>query len=160
MGRKPDQTEIPRVSAKNLAAVLGITPGRVSQLATAGTFAAGDDGLYDLTLAVPAYIAGRIPKTENGEKPSGKKRREEAMADIAEMERDELAGKLHKDEDIVKAWGGVLMAFRSKMLALPTKVAPRVEGLASIAEVEAEIRTLVNEALNELAKHDPAKFDG
>ena len=157
MGRRPDPTVLPSVNGKTLATVLGISPGRVSQLLAAGTIQPNRADLFDLPTAVPAYLASRLA---GDGKVKAKDRKAEAEADLAEMERDEKAGRLHKDQDIARVWGGVLMAFRARMLALPTKMAPKVHGMATIADVEAELRTTVNEALKELSEHEPSRFNG
>lgn len=79
-----------------------------------------------------------------------------AEAEIAELELSRIVGTLCKTEDVVKAWELVLHACKSKLLSLPSKVAPilAVESDSSIIKstIEAEIR----EALNELANYEPS----
>lgn len=78
-----------------------------------------------------------------------------AEAEIAELELSRIVGTLCKTDDVVKAWELVLHACKSRLLSLPSKVAPivAVESDSSIIKttIEAEIR----EALNELANYQP-----
>lgn len=55
-------------------------------------------------------------------------------------------------------WERVTMACRSRLLALPSKVAPIVVHLKSIPEVKDQIEKLIHEALNDLSRLDIDKY--
>lgn len=58
----------------------------------------------------------------------------------------------------MQIWGRVVMACRSRLLALPSKVAPVVVHLKSIPEVKDQIEKLIHGALNELSRLDIDKY--
>jgi terminase small subunit / prophage DNA-packing protein len=53
--------------------------------------------------------------------------------------------------NVVAAVQNVLIRFRQKMLALPSKAAPLIIGMTSLPDVVEKLTVLVNEALEELA---------
>ena len=75
----------------------------------------------------------------------------QAQADHAELELAELRGKSVLSEHVLEYWAGMVAAVRAKFLALPSKIAVRVAAPGKVAEVEAQIRELIYEALSELA---------
>lgn len=78
-------------------------------------------------------------------------RKEAAMADLAEMEAAELRGETAQVKDIVQCWGEMAAAFRARMLALPSMAAPLIAAPGKVAEAQATLRRLINEALEELS---------
>ncbi|MBK7082273.1 MAG: hypothetical protein IPH55_16630 [Betaproteobacteria bacterium] len=80
-------------------------------------------------------------------------KREIHNARIAEMEELKMAGKLAEvakfDETLQKLAANVRAAF----VSLPSKLAPSLVGLESVAEIEAELTRAVYEALAELSGH-------
>ena len=80
-------------------------------------------------------------------------KREYHNARIAEMEERKLAGELAEvalfDATLQKLAANV----RAKLISLPSKVAPSLVGLETVAEIEAELSSAVWEALAELSSH-------
>lgn len=54
----------------------------------------------------------------------------------------------------------MILAFRSRLEALPQKAAMQVAGIKDINEIIDILRKNVNSALNELSKYDPDEIDG
>lgn len=79
-----------------------------------------------------------------------------AEAQIAELELDRIKGTLCLTEDVVKAWETVLYACRAKFLAMPSKVAPILEGQKDITAIKTILENQVREALSELANYQPS----
>lgn len=73
-------------------------------------------------------------------------------ANKSAMEEKELAGELVRIEDIHQVWESRLVAFKSKLLALPTKTASRVIHCETFAEAKVILDKAVREALKELAE--------
>ena len=82
--------------------------------------------------------------------------KEKALLDRArrmkvEAEVKVLKGRLIKVDEVEDHWSQLVAAARAKFLSLPHKLAPAVVACGSLREVEDEARTLINEALQELA---------
>jgi phage terminase Nu1 subunit (DNA packaging protein) len=56
-----------------------------------------------------------------------------------------------------KAWGAMIQASRSKLLALPNRLAPQIVSCNSIAEVSEALRAAIYECLDELAEPETAR---
>lgn len=74
-----------------------------------------------------------------------------AKADQAEMRSAQLRGELLPAGGVNRAVQGAFARVRSKLLGLPSKIAPRVASMKSEVAVEQAITELVHEALAELA---------
>ena len=79
-------------------------------------------------------------------------RKEAALADLAQMEAAEARGDLVRVEDVAAWWGEMVTLARARLLALPSMAAPQVAAPGKIAEVQAILRKLINEALEELSR--------
>ena len=75
------------------------------------------------------------------------------------LEREELEGKLHRDEDVEAVWVDMLVRFRTRILAIPAKAAPTICAIQKIqpAKVQSAVEALVREALTELADYPGPK---
>lgn len=81
------------------------------------------------------------------------------QADRAELEVGRMRGELIPAELVEKVWSEMVMAFRAKMLNLPTKCASVVAGISETLDVEAELKRSIDEALTELAAYEPSQYD-
>ena len=73
-------------------------------------------------------------------------------ANKSAMEEKELSGQLVRMDDIHQVWENRLVAFKSKLLALPPKTASRVIRCETFAEAKVLLDKAVREALKELAE--------
>lgn len=157
------------VGGKALAAVLGITPPRVSQLRKDGILTADGHPLqYDLAESVQAYIA-YVRETSRGqsagdEDAERKKLRadadyKEAKARQEELRLAELEGRMHSAEDVEAATEQLVYSVRSMLLALPGRVAVDAADRPA-AEVSEVVRREVCEVLEDLAqyRYDPKAY--
>lgn len=78
-------------------------------------------------------------------------KREHHNAQIAEMEARRMAGELAEVADFDDTLQKLTSNVRSKLVGLPSKVAPSLVGLETIAEIEAELTAAIWEALSELS---------
>lgn len=74
-----------------------------------------------------------------------------------DMEIEVLRGKLLPADKVESAWAGLAAAFRSRMLAIPSKCAPMTTGLGSITDVQQIIEAAIYDALTELSSGDLAE---
>jgi phage terminase Nu1 subunit (DNA packaging protein) len=73
-----------------------------------------------------------------------------AQTEKTELEVRRLKGELIPRQEVERAWGNMIAAFRARMVAIPTKLAPRVSG-ATPVEAKALLEEAIHEALAELA---------
>ena len=144
------------VTARQLAGLLGVTVSRVGQLRRAGIVPSGGRDKYPLQAAVSGYVA--FLRRSGGEPGDLDPRREKAQLDrvrreIAEIERDERRGALLPRDLVIQTWQGIVAAAKARLLALPSRVGPRVAGLDA-AEASELLRHEIHEALHELARAD------
>jgi phage terminase Nu1 subunit (DNA packaging protein) len=73
------------------------------------------------------------------------------QAEKVTLDLEQQRGKLLPLEMVILAWQGQVANARSKLLALPPKVASQVLGMESYVDIEHIIRDIIYEALDELA---------
>ena len=118
---------------------------------------AGRHNQYD-THAVTTWLENRAAKKQdvidyNEERARKTKLEADKLAlDLLKMQRE----LIHVD-DIERAWGSLVAAFRARVLSLPSRIASQVLTMTSAFDVEAFIRQQVYEALSELSKD--AEYD-
>jgi phage terminase Nu1 subunit (DNA packaging protein) len=134
-------------------AELAILTGRdvrtvARQLGDAGIVALGRKGravLYDSELSLRAiYKVGG----------STKDRLDSARAEIAEIDLAERRGEVLATTSVLAIWQKRVLAFRARMLALPSKIAGQFAPPGKLQQAEDSIRAAIYEALNELAGVD------
>jgi phage terminase Nu1 subunit (DNA packaging protein) len=159
----------PYCDGKELASLLDITKGRVSQLTSDGTFFRDDteDGkLYDMHFCSQAYYE-KLSQSTNAE--DTKIRRDRAKAEtsikaskavIANLEAQELKGKMFRVEDIRAITEQYFYEIRNMINALPGQLATDVAASDNAAECAVIIRTCVNRLLMNMQKYrfDVAKY--
>lgn len=140
-----------------IAKLLMLTERRVQQLAGEGVIPKADRGRYALAPAVQGYVRYLKDRSVGGDVGSddigtSKARLIKARARTAEMEADQLEGRLLDRTDVEAAWKTMVLNMRAKLMAIPTRAAPQVASCASVAEAAAVLDAHVAEALNELAE--------
>lgn len=138
---------------------LDISDRRFRELVDEGVLErAPEKGGYDLKAVVQQYIrnlrtvaAGRGGGEAQAQKAVDEARLARARADKAEMELDEQRGQLVPADQIADALNDAVQIMRTRVMAIPTKAAPRV-GARDVAHAEQAIRAEVIEALTELSK--------
>lgn len=95
----------------------------------------GDEGLLDL-------------QTERAK--LAKAQRQKLEREIATLD-----GKLIPAEDVERVWSGMIGAFRARMLALPSRLAPVVAAEVEPGSCFAALQAGIHEALTELSQYDP-----
>ena len=132
------------IKRSDLAEVLGLTVQRIGQLAKDEVIVARsqmDDEehmsrQYDLASSVQGYIKYK-----------------KAKARKAELEVEELEGKMHRSEDVELVVGDLISMMRGQLMALPGRLASRVVKLESVAKVIQVIQSEVYDTMNRLADY-------
>ncbi len=79
--------------------------------------------------------------------------KENYLALQAQLEYDQKSGLVVAVEDVTSAVGEDYAKVRSRLLAIPSEHAPRIQRLKTAIEVEDALREIITEALEELT-HD------
>lgn len=137
---------------------LDLSERRFRELIDEGVFERADKAGYDLKSVVHQYVrnlravaAGRGGGEAQHDKATEDTRLARARADKAEMELAEARGQLVPADEIADALNAAVQIMKTRVLAIPTKAAPRV-GAKDVAAAEKAIRDEVVEALQELSK--------
>lgn len=160
-----DATEL-IVSTKVVADILDVTPRRVGQLCEEGILSKVKNGSFQLVPTIRNFI--RYLKTKNDvasatgyvEEEFNKEHMllEKAKREKAELEVSLMKGTMHTSEDVEREMTKMLSAFRARILAMPSKLAPRVAITEDVTKIEEYIREEAYNALNELSDYDPSVF--
>ena len=126
---------------------------------------------YDLMSTVQAYIKylgdkayGREQKESVADKEEEKLQAEvdmkKAKARIAELELDELEGRMHSADDVEAMTTDLCLAVRSALLSMPGQLAVDVAESTDAAEISEIIKATVNDILDELSRYeyDPDEY--
>ena len=82
-----------------------------------------------------------------------------AKAAIAQVEANELLGKIHRSEDVEAVIEELVYAIRGALLSLPGRLAVDVTGITDVSEASEIIRKEIYNILDESNfQYDPAKF--
>ncbi|GAV24795.1 hypothetical protein ciss_07280 [Carboxydothermus islandicus] len=150
------------VSTSELAEILGVTDRRIRQLEKAGVISKIERGKFDLVQAVQQYIGWiKSQYAESDEELDLKKEKTlltRAHRQKVELELQIMRGELHRSEDVRRVMNDMLGAFRARCLAIPSKVAPKIQGKTDLAIIQDLIKKEVYEALSELSDYDPEVF--
>jgi phage terminase Nu1 subunit (DNA packaging protein) len=142
-----------------IAKLLDLSERRVQQLSREGVIPKATRGQYDLIGSVRGYVRylrDQATKAQAGAPDYAAERARfiRARADLAEMEAETRRGAVIAAEDAEAGWIAVLALLRTRLLALPDRLAPRVHAAASPGAVRDMLREALREALEELAETD------
>ena len=101
-------------------------------------------------MAVKKNAVSAVKVTDDDIK-AARLRRELAMAELKELDLAVRKGELVAAAEAEKQMGAMILNAKSKLLALPGKLAPMLAGLSDAGRVESIIKSGIYEALNELA---------
>lgn len=142
-----------------ITSLLDISERRVQQLSKAGVIPKAARGRYELIGSVRGYIRHlRDLNIKDGIDAADygveRARLVKAKADLAEMEASQMRGDLLPAADVTVAWTEIVALMRSRLLALPDKIAPVVHETTSIAQAKDVIKKAIYEILTEIAATD------
>jgi len=148
-------------TAKTLAELFDLLERRIQQLAAEGIIPRTKTGQYDFLGAVRGYVGylrkrGLDPDPVEADLYAQRARLTKEQADKAEMDNRKTKSELVPVTEAAKLLEKVVLALRSRILALPIKAAPHVHGCRSIAETKDALELSLHDALNELAQLDVA----
>ncbi|CUH39325.1 hypothetical protein JSE7799_02049 [Jannaschia seosinensis] len=142
-----------------IAKLLDLSERRVQQLSREGVIPKAERGQYDLIGAVRGYVRflrDQAVKAQAGAPDYAAERARfiRARADLAEMEAAEKRRTLIAAEQIEAAWIAVLALLRTRLLALPDRLAPQAFDQSTVGDIRNLIRAAIREVLDDLAQPD------
>ncbi|MEK5332737.1 hypothetical protein [Lysinibacillus sp. FSL W8-0992] len=153
------------VNTKTIAKMFNMTERNVRYLVEEGVIARVAHGRYDLIDTVSRYITflkmsfdgideNKVMESIDYEKWLHEKaKREKAEIELAHLKRE-----MHKADEVEKIQNHMVMAFRSKILSLPSKSALLLASKDDPKMIEALLERDIHEALAELAEYDAAQY--
>lgn len=153
------------VNQKELAQCLGISSRRIRQLREEGLFqlSKADKG-YNLEKSIQEYVEYKV-NAETGRRASISKEQvqaehEEVKMKISQLKLRKLRRELHEAADVEAFLTAMLLRFRNRLLAVPSKLAMQVAGENDINTIIQVIRKEMLAVLEELSAYDPDEIDG
>ena len=142
-----------------IARLLDLSERRVQQLSREGVIPKAERGQYDLIGSVRGYVRylrDQALKAQAGAPDYAAERARfiRARADLAEMEAEEKRRSLIAAEQIEAAWIAVLALLRTRLLALPDRLAPLAFEQSTVGDTRNLIRAAICEVLDDLAQPD------
>jgi len=125
------------------------------------------DGAYNLAESVQAYIRQATKETSDEDRKIDQSKRKAEMmlkaskAQVAKLEAEELAGKMHRADDVEAIMDDMIFTIRDALEALPGRLAVDAAAAGSPGEASDVIRREVHKIMTELAdyQYDPEKFE-
>ena len=153
------------LNRQQVAKLLMLSPRRVNQLAKQGIIPKEAEGRYDLIGSVQGYISYLKENSINEIQgvitiAESKQRKLAAEAKMAELQYDLESGKVVSLEYVRPQWESLVMAMKTKLLAIPNKLTPLLVSQDNFNYVNQLLHEHIAEALNELAKGDTVELVG
>lgn len=157
------------VNSATLEKIIGVKDRRIRQLAEEGTVVRAAKGRYKLldsvmnyilTLKVAAEAAGAESQEGELDLEEEKALHERVKRHISELKLQTMKGELHKSGDVERVMADMLASVRTKLLAMPAKLAPMLVGRSDAGYIRTAVNKEVLECLNELKDYDPKDFYG
>lgn len=155
------------VSQVNLSKALGITANRVSQLIGEGIVIKDDadkKGGVMLLQSVRNYDAmkrsGRSSAQSDDEEIDinlERAKREAAERKIAELKLAKMEGRVYDARTVELVQTEMLSNLRTQLLAMPSKLAPMIEGKTK-SEIYETLTSEITEKLEELSEYCPEQY--
>lgn len=157
------------VTQKELADALNISTRRIRQLTEEyGLFETARTGgtgrkKYILNKCVQEYIDYKVEAEVGGGtnliKEKEQAEHEQIKKKISILKLRKLRRELHEAEDVERFLTEMLIGFKNRLISIPSKVAPLVQGENDVNAVVSIIEKEIYEALDQLSEYDPLKID-
>lgn len=169
MQRNIEDFEELLVSSKVLEALFNVKSRTIRDLADKGIIKRDSHGKYLFWSSAKSYItalkvvnAGKgnsiVEDAENAINIDVEKAQHERLKkQITEIRLQLIKGQVHKAEDVEAVMTNMFERFKSKMTAIPSKLARKVEGKNRI-DIQRILKKEIDNALVELASYNPADF--
>lgn len=144
-------TETRHIAAETLCNLTGLSDRRHRQIAKEGYFSPPLKGQYQFTATIQGLFRHyrELSQKRNSSTEDEKRKKLTAERKIEELKLARMMGNSLDAEAVVRAWQGVVMIARQKLLGMENKVSGR---LGFDDHQRQELRKEIEEALTELSK--------
>lgn len=146
-----------RGNAKLLATWLSISPRRVNQLVETGALTRQAEGDFILPEAVAEYYAYKFGNKDEVDLIREKALHERDKREMTELNLAVRKGELHESSVVERVMMDMLINFKNKLLALPSKITLNVAAKKQ-KEIRLNLAEELNKALEELSDYSPDLF--
>ena len=155
------------VNSATLEKILQVSDRRIRQLAEENIIVRVSKGRYRLMESISNYILTLKISMEAGNSQSvdgelnldeEKAIHERVKRHISELKLKTMQGELHKSEDVERVMTDMLISIKSKLLSMPSKLAPMLVARNDIDFIKRTISAEVLEVLNELKDYNAKDF--
>ncbi len=152
------------VNQKELAQCLGISSRRVRALRQEGLFQTVEKGRgYSLEICVQEYIEyktnAELGRSASISKEKVQAEHEEVKKQISLLKLRRLRRELHEAADVEYYLSDMLIRFKNRLLALPSKIALETAGETDINRIIQVIQRNLLDTLEELSGYEPDEID-
>ena len=141
------------VDVSTLAILFGVSQRRIQEYAQLGVLEKTGRGRYNLCDCVLRFV--RFMREKRNKYPidlqNERARLTKLQADRADIQLQEARGEVVRTEDVASTWADLVIAARSRLLAIPTSLTPGILAADSQNAVTELLRDAIEDALNELA---------
>lgn len=150
-----------------LSKMLGVTKQQIGNLVENGIVIKAGRGKYDAIQSVANYINSMRDREElRNKKPDEikleveiqKLEHERYKTRKTQLEVMRQEGVLHHADDVKAIWNNIIVAAKSRLLAIGVKVSPQIAGETDSALIKDTIDREVREALHEIKEYDANVF--
>lgn len=148
------------VNAKTMAKIMDLSERRVNQLVAEKVINKDEGGQFNVMQVILEYF-----KNKAGIGPGINYDQEHALLEkvkreMAEIELAELKNEVHRADDIKNVLGGMIIACRNKLLAMPLGISVKLVGQKNPNVIIDLLTREVKIALDEIAEYDANIFVG
>ncbi len=143
-----------RISGNQLVQLTGRTWRTITRRLTAAGLTPQREGsadTWDSVAALEAIYGIEVERASELDLTAERAALAKAQRIRIETEQAVRAGELVEVEAVAEQWSAQIHACRARLLALPHRLAPRLVNLDSQADIAAQLRREVHDALRELA---------
>ena len=147
------------ITGEQLCTLTGLTDRRHRQLAKDGYFPPPIKGQYQMTDSIQGMFRyyRELQHRGNDEFAMERLRKTRAEANLAEIRLAKERKDALDRHSVIRTWENIIMVIRQKLLALPSKIAPRLIYMDDQKLVEVELDKEICGALEDLSK--PHTYD-
>lgn len=152
--------KIMEVSTSDFAKLVGKSSRWIRQLTSDGVLTQCSRGRYRLSENIAAYIghaAGGKAGDEKVNHADVKAEHEMLKKEKTEMELQRMRGQLHDADDVRALMGDMILSAKSKLLSLPKRVSPILEG-ENTKKIEQILSKEITDTLMALKDYSPKMF--
>jgi phage terminase Nu1 subunit (DNA packaging protein) len=147
---------MPYATLDQIAHLLKLTPRMVNLHVKNNGMPRISRGQYDMVKCVHWYLDFKDRQIEEARKGDETERQArarltKASADLKELELARERGRLLEIEVVKALWERIVVAFKTRILAIPTKLAPRLVACQDLSQAKDMLDQEVREALSELS---------